>query len=277
MLARVPDRYPISTLDSDEHDVLLTVGEVEMVGRVRFTNTGLPRYQIREGKRLVDMPRKASAQLWRPVDVNTWPYELPEPAWLTREQNKPVPALQMVPSGDYEDDGDIPSGVYLGRPHEPPACVSEVKVRLIRCMRTRTVMEKDVRRVEKLWPQPWLDEATIKQKQLEAQKRRRKDIEPVMFGWRESDYQDFYVDASGLNSLPARFKPTHRDVSDYEANIDQRWMAFIPAYDKWIFKARAEVPPAQWFQIADTEKVDEHVIVERYGKALERIFKRVGR
>jgi hypothetical protein len=263
MLARVPDRYPISTLDSDEHDVLLTVGDVEMVGRLRLTATGKARFQIRKTRTsMEDLPREALVALWRPMDVSTWPYELPEAASITREQRSN--RTESVRSGDLPAGVGADSHIYLGRPGEAPASQEETELRLIRCIRTRNVLERESYATQSLWPRPWLDEALIKHKQFALSPSGK------MAGWREDDYEDFFVDRSELNARPARFAPTHRDVSDYEANIDKAWLNLIAAYDRWIFHARAKLPPLDWWQIADEERVDEHVIVERYGKALEK-------
>lgn len=270
MLARIPPRYQISTLDWDDQDVFLTVGEEEVIGRIRFTSTGKPRFQIRKSRTsFEDLPKQALVALWRPLDMTRWPHELPEAATLTPNQDIAIAEPTEAAGGDFEDDGAHVAGLYLGRPGETPGCLDETKVRLIRCIRTRSVIERQVILAEVYWPKPWLDEAQVRHKQLAASPSNE------LVGWRKEDYDDVFVDISELNARPARFVPTPRDVSDYEANIDREWLRMISKYDRWIFQARAKLPPFEWWQIADEVRLDEHVVREIYQDCLQTIFEKV--
>lgn len=276
MLARVPYRYPISTLDIEGQDVMLTVGDQEVVGRLRMTNTGKQRFQVLQPQcrsKFEDLPRTALVSLWRPLDDMIWPQELPEPAIMTPEPETRVDRTERVRDGDFEGESTHTSHIYLGRPGERPQSVLEVEHRIIRGLRTAAVIEREIISQDVLWPRPWLDEVKIRQKQLDVQVGRNRD--PVMKGWREQDYADYFVDRSALNARPVRFEPTPRDVSDYEARTHFKWLQLIPAYDRWLFDARAKLPPLDWWQIADQERVEEHIIQERYKHALEMIFKRL--
>lgn len=272
MLAIVPRRYPIATLDAEGLDVWLTVGERELVGQVRFTQSGKPRYQQRVNRKLLtDLPKQAVVSLWRPIDENVWPYELPEPAVLTVEKVKQAPAVSEPEEAIAEGPGWPHPGVRLGRPNEAPESVEEVEARLLRALRTKFQEERPDTTSETLWLRSLMVKAKVRHKELEASPT------GVLVGFRKQDYDDFHVDRSDLRPIPVKWCPTPRDVSDYEAGIHTKWLGHVRKKDRWLFAARAKNPPMSWRQIAEEENEHEIETKRRYRDALKTILRMVGR
>ena len=98
---------------------------------------------------------------------------------------------------------------------------------------------------------------------------------PIPAIGQKSDQDDYHIDTSELEARPARFTPTPRDVSDYEAAIDQRWLAHVWKRDRHLYQARAMLPPIQWWGLADDARVDESVVKQRYRDGLKMIFAKV--
>ena len=266
----VPKRYRIASLDAEGLDVWLTVGPHEIIGRVRFTASGKPRFQERITKTtLQDLAKEACVALWRPMDESTWPYELPDPATLTKEIARPVPAPSEGEDAIPEGPGWPYSHIRLGRPGEPPESVLEVEARLLRGLRTQHVLERDSQSAQTLWLRALMVDARVIEKRLKASRTGQ------LVGFRKSDYDDFYIDKSELNARPVPFCPTPRDISDYEDKIVSRWLSYVPKRDRWYFAARSKLPPLSWRQIADEEREHEHVIKGRYRDALKAILRQV--
>lgn len=278
MLAKAPvspPRFSISTLDVEEEHIFLTLMDGgECVGRMLLTPAGKQRFERFEGGRRYTKIPYQFVSLWRPINVREWPFELPlATATLTPELERPRAAPKRVQGGDLEDAPCEVAGFYLGRPDEPPESVSEVEVRLLRCIRTRNVLDRERNIVETLWLKPWQDAIKALNETLQAIKRHHGRIDIPT--WRKEDYDDYHVDGSELEARPARFTPTHRDVSEYEAAIDIKWLDIVWKKDRHLFLARAELPPVQWWALADAERLDESAIKGRYRDALERLFQKV--
>jgi hypothetical protein len=283
MLAKAPvpaPRFSISTLDVEDEHIWLTMTDgSEWVGRMLLTPAGKQRFEIFQGGRRYEKIPHQRVSLWRPIDQRKWLYELPEvTATLTKEIERPRAAPILSPEVDFEDDGHIPPGLHIGRAGEPPETVEEVKIRLIRTIRTRNVLEREVTPVETLWLPQWVAGIKVLQEQYRSRKallkKRGSDANPEMRGWRPEDHDDYYADGA-LDALPARFTPEHRDVSDYEANTDKIWLELIWPKDRGLFHCRAQIPPLSWWALADAERLDESAIKDRYRGALERLFQKV--
>jgi hypothetical protein len=270
-------RYPIASLDVDDIDVLFTVGSYEVVGRVRFTASGKPRYQQRvERKKLQDLPKHCRVSLWRPLPSAPWPFELPDPAVLTREipkttLNTASPADEDAPE---EGPGWPNPDVRLGRPGEPPESIEEVEARLLRALRIQAKENRSGAKSEVLWLKCLQVEARVVEQHLIASTRGGKQ-DPFVVGFRPEDYDQFHIVKDGLHARPAPFMPTPRDVSDYEDGIVARWLGMVPRRDRWFFTARAKNPPLSWRQIADEEREYQHVVKGRYRDALKAILRKV--
>ena len=275
MLAKAPvaaPRFSISTLDvEDEHIFLTLMDGGECVGRMFLTPAGKQRFERFEGGRRYTKIPYQYVSLWRPINVREWPFELPlATATLTPELERPRAAPKRVQGGDLEDDPATRTDVHLGRPGEAPESVDEVEVRLLRAMRTRAVLERSPVLLETLWPKPFQDASKALSESLRAVLRHYGHLN--IPGWRKEDYDDYHVDGSDLEAIPVRFKPTPRDVSDYEAKTDLDWLGRIWPRDRHIFYCRAELPPIQWWALADAERIDESEIKRRYRDALEMVF-----
>lgn len=269
MLAKIPHHYRITTLNAEGLDVWLTVGTHEIVGQVRYTASGKPRYQQRMSKKLLtDLPKQAVVSLWRPIEPSTWPYELPEPATLTHERVRDVPVASEAEAFTEEGPGWPHPGVRLGRAGEKPESVEEVEARLLRALRTAHLEERVDNSGETLWLRGLMVKAKVRQKELAASPTGK------IIGFRPQDYDDFHVDRSELNARPAPWCPTPRDVSDYEAGTHRTWLGHVRKKDRWLFGARAKNPPMSWRQIADEENEHEHEIKNRYREALRSILRK---
>ena len=272
MLAIVPPRYPIATLDAESLDVWLTVGERELVGQVRFTQSGKPRYQQRVNRKVVtDIPKAAVVSLWRPIDPSLWPYELPEDAVLTREQRRELPPEPPASEAIAEGPGWPHPGVRLGRAGEAPESIEEVEARLLRALRTQFQDERKGPTGETLWLRSLMAKAKVREKELASSRTGQ------IVGFRPEDYSDFHVDVSSLEARPVPWCPTPRDVSDYDAHVHTKWLSLISRKDRWLFAARAKNPPLSWRQIGEEEREREHEIKKRYQDALRLIMRKVGR
>jgi hypothetical protein len=284
MLAKVPvaePRFSISTLEVEDENVWLTLMDgMECVGRMWLTDTGKQRFERWEGgKRYTKLPYQFVA-LWRPVDARAWRFQLPlDSATLTKEIPKPKLATsepeEFIAESQY---WPLDHYVHLGRPGEAPDCIEEVESRFLRALRTSFILERELRQVETLWPRPFLDAIKAIQEQYrsikDTLKKRGIEADPEMFGWRLTDHDDYYADGS-LDARPMRFSPTPRDVSDYEAGSHKAWLALMWKRDRHLFYGRADLPPLQWWMLADEQRVDESKIKERYRDALEMVFEKV--
>jgi hypothetical protein len=115
-----------------------------------------------------------------------------------------------------------------------------------------------------------LDEQTVIRKMLARSRTGR------LGNWRPEDEADYHIDSSELEARPARFTPTPRDVSDYEAKTHRTWLALMWKRDQSIFHLRAHLPPFPWWAIADEQRVDEGKVKQRYQDVLVRVFEQVG-
>jgi hypothetical protein len=261
------DRYPISTLDSESVDVWLTLGDREVVGHVTFTKSGRPRYRVRIDRRTVeDLPKHATPALWRPIDPGDWPERLPEPAALTRHQMRADP--QPSEPEDFATEGDAwpYPGLRLGRPTDRPESAREAEARLLRALRTREHANYDPIKVQTAWPGELF-------KSIEALNRWIASTKTKQLGHlRPDDYADIYIDASALEAVFIPFRPTHRDVSDFENGLPFRWLSSVPKKYVWLFDARSANPPKSWAWLAHGERVTVHTLKKQYEDAVEALY-----
>lgn len=258
-------RYSVGHLFYDTEDLWLTVYDREVRGRVRFTGSGKPRFRRYVDRRHTeDIPKHATPTLWRPVDVRTWPYELPEAARLVSEVVRPHPTCSPQIAALHLGNGDFwpHAHVRLGRPGEKPESADESEARYLRAVRTHRLMTRERKQVATLWPKPWLTEAALISKTLHALKR------DELSWFQPGDKNDFHVDRSNLEARPAPFEPTPRDVSEWELG---RWIDWRPTTDAGLIESQAHNPPPSFYELADTLSTTVTAIARRYESAKEEL------
>jgi len=257
-------RYPIEDLYYDTEDLWLTVYDREVKGRVRFTGAGKRKYRRYVSLRHTeDLPKHATPTLWRPF--SDWPYELPDPAALTVEQVRPAPKISEPISAIHLGNGDFwpHAHVRLGRPNEKPECSDESEARYLRSVRTHWMMTKERVKVSSLWPKPWLTESALIQKTLHALKR------DELSWFHPGDRDDFHVDKSNLEARPVPFKPTPRDITEWELG---RWIDWRPTTDAGLIESQAQNPPPSFYELADTLNTTVAAVARRYEAAKEELY-----
>lgn len=244
--------YDICDLSISSTMVFFQINGNQVAGFVRFTPSGIPRYHVGSLRRSdkIDITPEA----WRPVDPNAWPVALPEPL-------KETPTAVHTEPSPVDEPYD--QSVRLGRPGAPPESPEEVKARIIRFIWTREVDLDDdnTSNQEIAWPKDLRIESKVREKMFRAANGR--DIP----GWREGDYDDFHI-PEFLPPVREQFKPTPRDVSDYNHKDGPRaWRWYVPE----VFKLRAK--RRTFPQISELMKVPEDVVVGWLDDACERIYR----
>lgn len=256
-------RYPISTLEDTDTPVMLTVFDTEFVGDMTFSKSGLRQYRVRNSAgETVKLSKFAQPSLWRPI--GEWPFELPEPAVVTRD--KPKEDRQATRNIDDTESGDgwpYPH-IKLGAPGTPPVSMGETEARLLRAIRTLDVVMRRPRRSESTWPPALLVRAKAVEKYIRSQGRAP--------GLREGDYDYFHIDHSELNAYPEHFIPTHRDVSDVDQGVF-RWAGSDRLFNL-ILHMKAANPPFSLQQIAEREHLSIDDVAKAYAKGLNRAFEK---
>lgn len=273
-------RYSVGELFYDTEDLWLTVYDREVKGRVRFTGSGKARFRRYVDRRHTeDIPKHATPTLWRPVDPRTWPYELPEAARLVSEvvSTPPSHSPQIPPlhlgNGDFWPHPHI----RLGRPGEKPESADESEARYLRAVRTHWMLTKERQIVECLWAKPLLVKSQVVEKVLlAAEKAKASDKEKLLkwLGFRPGDENDFHIDTSELKARPVPFKPTPRDISEWELG---RWIEWRPTTDAGLIESQAHNPPPSFYELADTLSTTVSAIARRYESAKEELHRRATR
>lgn len=259
-------RYSVGKLFYDTEDLWLTVYDREVRGRVRFTGSGKARFRRYVDRRHTeDIPKHATPSLWRPF--GDWPYELPEPAALVKEQVRPAPKISEPVSPIHLGTGDFwpHAHVRLGRPTEKPECADEAEARYLRAVRTNMLMERVPTVHECVWPQPYVIESVLIVKTLAALKR---DDLPW---FRPGDRDDFFIDRSELEARVVPFEPTPRDVTEWELG---RWKSWRPQTDAGLIESQAQNPPPSFYELADTLSTTVSAITRRYESAKDELYRR---
>jgi len=273
-------RYSVGHLWYDTEDLWLTVYDREVRGRVRFTGSGKARFRRYVDRRHTeDIPKHATPTLWRPVDPRTWPYELPEAARLVSEVVRPAPTCSPQIAALHHGNGDFwpHAHVRLGRPNEKPECADESEARYLRAVRTHDFMEYIPHIRECVWPQPLLVKAQEVEKFLkvmyEAKPRDREKL-VARCRLRSEDFGEFHIDTSKLEARPVPFKPTPRDVSEWELG---RWIDWRPTTDAGLIESQAHNPPPSFYELADTLRTTVSAIARRYESAKDELHRRATR
>lgn len=270
-------RYKVSELFYDTEDLWLAVYDREVRGRVRFTGSGKARFRRYVDRRHTeDIPKHAEPTLWRPIDPRTWPYELPEAARLVSEvvrhpptPSPPIPLLHLG-SGDFWPHAHV----RLGRPNEKPECADEAEARYLRAVRTHRMLTKERQITECLWAKPLLVKSQVVEKVLiSVEKAKASDREKLLrwLGFRPGDENDFHIDTSELKARPVPFKPTPRDISEWELG---RWIEWRPTTDAGLIESQAHNPPPSFYELADTLSSTVAAITRRYESAKEELYRR---
>jgi len=268
-------RYKVSELYYDTEDLWLSVYDREVKGRVRFTGSGKPRFRRYVDRRHTeDIPKHATPTLWRPVDVRTWPYELPEAARLVSEVVRPTPAPSPQIAALHHGNGDFwpHAHVRLGRPGEKPESADEAEARYLRAIRTHWQMTREREIVECVWPKPLLVKAQEVEKFLKVMyEAKPRDREKLMrrCRLRSEDFGEFHIDTSKLEARPVPFKPTPRDISEWELGL---WMDWQPVTDPGLLESQARNPPPSFYELADTLRTTVDAIARRYKRAKEEVY-----
>ena len=270
-------RYRVSELYYDTEDLWLTIYDREVKGRVRFTGSGRPKFRRYVSLRHTeDIPKHARPTLWRPVSA--WPYELPEPARMIGEIIHPEPKVSDPIEPIHLGNGDFwpHAHVRLGRPNEKPECPDEAEARYLRAIRTHWLMTKVRVEVDCLWPRPLLTKSQEVEKTFaiaERQSKTKEDRDKILrkLGFRREDENDFYIDTSELKARPVPFKPTPRDISDWELG---RWIEWRPTTDAGLIESQAQNPPPSFYELAETLSTTVSAIERRYESAKQELYRR---
>ena len=265
------NRYLISTLNLESTLVLLTVGDQEVAGYVKFSRSGRPTYRVGTLARSVDVPRDA-VFLWRPFDPLRWPDILPEPVRLQPEVNswREQRVQHGPPDTPVRADGWPYPDVVLGRAGKIPKTCREAEARLLRMLRAFDVIYRDTpQHGHSAWPREWRVAASVIFKALRSSPTHK------LAGLRHEDYADFYIDPTDVRALPARWQPTPRDVSDMEAN-GGAWIGGLSKMERSLFRWRSALPPYSFVQIAEHMDSTEDRARELYDRAVTRFYQRVG-
>lgn len=260
-----PARYPISTLNVESTPVILTVGDQEMRGFVKFSPSGRRTYRVGSLSKSVDVPRD-SVFLWRPVDAGRWPDELPEPAIIQPDidrwkERKPVHGKPDTP---VRADEWPHAGLKLGKAPDRPSSVEEAEARVLRMLRAFDVTLVDRPRYMAAWPKDWLISASIIERALRSSPSHR--LATLAAG----DYDDFWVDPLDVRPMPARWQPTRRDMSDLDFCF--AWLTDVSDLDKKLFRWRSALPVFSFVQIAEYLDATEDRAREIYAGACQRLF-----
>ena len=259
-------RYPIEDLYHDTEDLWLTVYDREVKGRVRFTRAGKRKYRRYVSLRHTeDLPKHAEPSLWRPF--SEWPYEWPDSARMTVEQVRPIPKISEPISPIHLGNGALwpHAHIRLGRPNEKPECADEAEARYLRAVRTHRHMTRETVAAPCLWPKPLIVASQLVAKYLETSKSGQ------LAHFQRGDYDDFFIDRSGLEARRVAFDPTPRDVSEWELGI---WIEWRPTTDAGLIESQAQNPPPSFYELADTLSTTVAAIARRYESAKEELYRR---
>lgn len=264
------DRYPISSLDYEGVPVWFTVGDRELVGFIKFTRSGRRVFRVGSLCKSEDLPTHARPSLWRPVDPNTWPDQLPEPATVRMsvewQSETRANLAQIEPSVRDMDRWPYPH-IELGRAGVPPKSVEEAEARVLRALRCVDVLYRDPpERSETAWPHDLMVSAALLKKLLSSSRTGK-------LPWlKDDDYRDVHIDVSDLSPRPARWVPTRRDLSDVEAGC-LSWTHCLTKKEHRLFRWRSDLPQWSFGQIAEMTRRDVDEVQSAYKEACERIFK----
>jgi len=267
------DRYPISALEVEGLPVWFTLGDQEVMGFVKFTRSGRPVYRVGTARKSDDLPKFARPALWRPVNVETWPEALPEPAtvqkpvaWVEtkpKQESLPDPAVRDVDRWPYPH-------IVLGRAGEKPRCIEEAEARVLRALRTVDAIYRDRPDVSpSAWPRDLIVSAAVVKKMLSSSRSGK------LAWFRDEDYRDVFVDVSDLSPRPARWMPTRRDLSDLDVGCLD-WMRDLSRRMQSLMRWRAAIPRYSFTQIAEMTGRDEEDVRKEYCIACARLFRKAG-
>lgn len=259
------DRYSIDALNVEGVPVFFSVGDTEVLGFVKFTRSGRPIFRVGNHRKSVDLPRHARPSLWRPVNVETWPDELPEPSTVTKDV-----AWQSAPPRPATPEPALPGekwpypNVALGRANVPPRSITEAEARILRAIRTQDSIDPTIGS-GCLWPKDLMIASAVVRKLLENSRSGR------LAHFEKSDYADIHVDLSDLRPRPARWVPTPRDVSDV---LCLRWTDCLTSKEMSLFMWRSALPPYSWNQIAEFRNQDQEEVRCQYRAACAKVYAR---
>lgn len=222
----------------------------ELPGTLRLTDSGLRRAVFREGRTRVELKPPHVPAYWRPADPETWPLMLPDPV------TPPRPIDRAAREAEIEPDEWPYQGLELGGAGQLPQSVLETEARILRAIRTARHFDRlearEGDRPDILWP------SGLRQESAEIRDLLRREAAGDLATMapedrrrlgrlRETDRDDFHVQATGSGAR-LEWRPTPRDVSDYEAaNCPLRWVS-----DDWrgVMIWRAALPPYSWASVA---------------------------
>lgn len=258
--------YPAREFHVKQVPVVLRIMGEDVVGWAIFTPSGEPRWRVGSLREYTKLPRHACVDAWRPIDEQQWPHPLPEPVKMMEppDWQSATPAHEPV-----SDDGEswwVNPDIRLGRAHEPPETVRECEARILRYLRTFDAMQIERSRGgSACWPPALLKAAREVEQMLRDARTGRLSF------LRDEDYADINDEPQHARSRPAPWRPTPRDVSEYEAGRVPRW---IPQGGQRLFAWRASRPPYSWAQIADVLRVPVEMVREDYEYQCERAFEK---
>lgn len=256
--------FPIDALHQKNEPVKFWLGEGVLVGKLterRGNKIFLVRSQDRKFRPL---PKHCKPFAWKPIGL--WSWELPAP--ITEVKTKVLEPQEITGSAYFEKHDSIPR-VRLGAWNERPASLLETEARLLRGIRTQQHLDglDHVGHKPKTvgWPPALMAEARAVQKWLENTPRGEWGT------FRHGDYQDFHIDRSNKDAMPARWQPTPRDIGDVEidqGNILTAWAGHLTARQWRILVARAARPPFSWVQISERENLSDTSCQRHFRKAI---------
>lgn len=234
----------------------ITVGGHETYGEARLTDSGKIVAEMVTDSGVVRLAESKAPPYWRPFNEARWPRPLPVPA-------------------DEEALADQPAdhGAKLVSWRDRPMTKADVEARIIRCIRTARVEEYDPQVGETLWPESLMVAILYTERRLRSMpgppdKKR-------LANWREHDVTDYHVLSDGLEPIKERWRPTSRDLSDYETRPNP--IAWIPPTWERVFGMLAALPPYNWISIGEITRTPEVELIESYDKALNIALRRAKR
>lgn len=264
--------YPISTLTLENEPVLFQFGEGILEGRLRVRKSKNI-YQVkRDLRNYEDLLSFAHPWLWTPLDSEAWPLPLPDP--ITMLSKESLKRHEATGKSYFEDGDQLNTKVHLGRATEAPESLEECEARVWRAIRTGFVLRHQESRIGPMGhaKNPWPPKLMIEIRALHRWMESSKYNNPLNF--RRGDWDDYDIDRSNAQALPARWEPTPRDISDYDTALLERWGDGLDRLDWRILYARAHLAQLSWIAIAKQEKKHVTTIKRRYQKAIQVMFYR---
>lgn len=247
-------------------------------GFARLTGRGIITAVAKVNGRKMQFKGSTLPPYWRPASFEDWPISLPIPV----DERDLVGA---VPEFLADEDALVEEwphhGVTLGRGEEPPKSIRETEARILRCIRTAEVLEKErPQQSANCWP-PVLIQAS--REVAMALRRAISDtpeapfsLEALDHGERAlvrrviknpSDLDDIWIDRSDARPRRVGWNPSPRDVSDYE--FDPNPLTWVASDWMPVFRLHAADPPYTWQAIADFFRIPPATLIEDYNAALE--------